>query len=69
MPGSLKIFKTGDNKEILLNDSIDSMYVSSILRTIYEKNIDWGRYYELFTSDKPIDQFRSFMQVFFKIVA
>jgi hypothetical protein len=36
MPGSLKIFRMGDNnKEVLLNDSIDSMYVSSVLRTIY----------------------------------
>jgi hypothetical protein len=45
------------------------MYVSSILRTIYERNIEWGRYYELFTNDKPIDQFKAFMHVFVKLVA
>lgn len=35
LPGSLRIFKTNENKEILSNDLIDSMYASSLLRTFY----------------------------------
>lgn len=68
MPGSLKIFKTSDSKEILSNNCIDSMYVSSVLRTMYEKNLEWGRYYELFTGDKPIEEFKSFMEGLIKIM-
>lgn len=44
------------------------MYVSSVLRTVYERNIEWGRYYELFASDKPIEQFKAFLQCFFRLV-
>lgn len=69
LPGSLKIFKTNDNKEILSNDLIDSMYVSSLLRTFYEKNLVWGRYYDPFSTDKPIEEFKSFLHVFVRLIA
>lgn len=44
------------------------MYVSSVLRTIYEQNLEWGRYYDIFEGEKPIEQFRQLLQTFFRLV-
>jgi hypothetical protein len=44
------------------------MYVSSVLRTLYEKNLVWGRYYEPFKDPKDcLGEFNSFLKIFLKV--
>lgn len=45
------------------------MYISAIMRTMFEKNIVWGKSYNLFRSSKNVlDQYKSFLNVFIKII-
>ena len=50
------------------NDEIDTMYVSSMLRGMWGKNILWGRSFDLFSRD-ALEEFRTFLNVFLKVVA
>ena len=55
IPGTLKILKILNGKmEVMSSIEIDLMYVSSVLRSMYEKNMHWGRYYELFKDGKNL---------------
>lgn len=43
------------------------MYVSAVVRAMYQRNISWGRCYNLFQAPSMIDEFRSFLHVFLKV--
>ncbi len=45
------------------------MYVSSMMRSLYEKNLVWGRYYEIFKDPKDnLNEFICFLKIFFRVV-
>lgn len=53
IPGNLKIYKlVNDKKELVSNEEIDLMYLSSVFRSMYQVNLPWGRYYHLFHDSK-----------------
>jgi hypothetical protein len=45
------------------------MYASSILRALYEKNLIWGRFYEVFRDPKDnLNEFNYFFKILLRIV-
>ena len=70
IPGNLKIYKlVQGKKEIVSSEEIDLMYVSSVMRSLYEKNLVWGRYYEVFRDPKDnVTEFNNFLKIFFRVV-
>ena len=70
IPGNLRIFKIhNQKKELISNEEIDLMYISAIIRTMYGRNMVWGKSYNLFRSSKNVlDEYRSFLSVFLKVI-
>ena len=52
----------------MTNEEIESMYVSSIMRGMWQKNILWGKYYDLFANE-GLEEFKAFLKTFVKVVA
>lgn len=45
------------------------MYVSSMMRSLYEKNLVWGRYYETFKDPKDnLNEFTTFLKIFMRSI-
>lgn len=56
IPGNFQIYKLKTNKkELISNNEIDSMYVSSVLRAMYGKCMVWGKVYNLFGTKNIIE--------------
>lgn len=43
------------------------MYISSVIRAMYEKNLVWGKSYNLFGAKNMLEEFKGFLNVFFRI--
>jgi hypothetical protein len=53
IPGNLRIYKVlNSKKELVNNEEMDLMYLSSVFRTMYTTNLPWGRYFHLFHDSK-----------------
>lgn len=53
IPGNLRIYKVlNSKKELVNNEEMDLMYLSSAFRTMYATNLPWGRYFHLFHDSK-----------------
>ena len=70
IPGNLRIYKVhNQKKELISNEEINFMYISAIIRAMYERNMSWGKSYSLFRSEKSVvEEFKTFLAVFLKIV-
>lgn len=44
------------------------MYVSSTIRSMYEKHMVWGRCYNLFGCKGILEEYKAFLHVFFRVI-
>lgn len=44
------------------------MYVSSTIRSMVDKNLVWGKSYNLFGYKNVLEEYREFLVVFFRVV-
>ena len=68
IPGNLKIYKwEGGKKELVSNEEMDLMYLSSAFRTMYQTNLPWGRAFILFHDSKNyLEEFTNFFTIAFR---
>lgn len=69
IPGNFQIYKIiNSKKELISNMEMEMMYLSSVLRAMQGKNIAWGRIYCLFKAKNILDEFKSFMDIFLRVI-
>jgi tetratricopeptide (TPR) repeat protein len=68
IPGNLRIYRLlHAKKELVSNEEIDLMYLSSAFRTMYQHNLPWGRSYLLFHDAKHyLQELAAFLGIAFR---